>query len=86
MTVSTAPSTTNGDYPLAVSVAVDTRIGRRPWMDASCTGSGLQLTDTEGSSHRTFEIYQKPFPAGQLALGPEADTANHGSMYVVILS
>lgn len=72
--------------PATVSVAVDTRIGRRPWMDASWTDSGLQLTDTEGSSHRTFEIYQKPFPAGQVSLGPEADTANNGSMYVVIVS
>jgi hypothetical protein len=72
--------------PATVSVAVDTRIGRRPWLDESWTDSGLQLTDTEGSSQRTFEIYQKPFPAGQVSLGPEADTANSASMYVVIVS
>lgn len=72
--------------PATVSVAVDTRLGRRPWMDASWADSGLQLTDTEGSSHRTFEIFQKQFPAGQVALGPDADTANSASMYVVIVS
>ncbi len=68
-----------------VSVAVDTRLGRRPWMDASWVDAGIQLTDTEGGSTRTFEIYQKPFAAGHVALGPEADIANSGSMYSIIV-
>ncbi len=68
-----------------VSVAVDTRIGRRPWMDATWVDSGTALTDTEGGSSRTFEIYAKAFPAGPVTLGPEADTANSASMYTVIV-
>ena len=68
-----------------VSVAVDTRIGRRPWMDPSWVDAGIQLTDTEGGSARTFEIYQKAVTAGQVALGPEADIANSGSMYSIIV-
>jgi hypothetical protein len=55
--------------PATVSVAVDTRVGRRPWLDSSWVDTGLQLTDTEGSSSRTFEVYQKEFPAGQVSLG-----------------
>lgn len=47
--------------------------------------TGLQLTDTEGSSP-TFEVYQKQFPAGQVSLGPDADTANSGNMYTIIVS
>jgi hypothetical protein len=41
---------------------------------------------TEGSSSRTFEMYQKEFPAGQVSLGPDADTANRGSMDTIIVS
>ncbi len=48
--------------------------------------TGLQLTDTEDSSSRTFEVYQKQFPAGQVSLGPDPDTANSGSMYTIIVS
>ena len=72
--------------PATVSVAVDTRVGRRPWLDSSWVDTGLQLTDTEGSSSRTFEVYQKEFPAGQVSLGPDADTTNSGSMYTIIIS
>jgi hypothetical protein len=72
--------------PATVSVAVDTRLGRRPWMDSSWTDSGLQLDDTEGSSSRTFEIYTRQFPAGLVTLGPDADTANSASMYTIIIS
>jgi hypothetical protein len=32
--------------PATVSVAVDTRVGRRPWLDSSWVDTGLQLTDT----------------------------------------
>jgi hypothetical protein len=85
-TVATDPLVTFGlNVPAPVSVAVDTRVGRRPWMDSSWVDTGLQLTDTEGSSSRTFEVYQKQFPAGQVSLGPDADTANSGSMYTVII-
>jgi hypothetical protein len=86
-TVTTDPLVTFSlNVPATVSVAVDTRVGRRPWMDSSWVDTGLQLTDTEGSSSRTFELYQKQFPAGQVSLGPDADTANSGSMYTIIVS
>jgi hypothetical protein len=68
-----------------VAVAVDTRLGRRTWMDASWVDTGTQLTDTEGSNTRRFEVYQKAFPAGRVALGPNADTANSASMYTIIV-
>ena len=86
-TVTTNPLVTFSlNVPATVSVAVDTRVGRRSWMDSSWVDTGLQLTDTEGSSTRTFEVYQKEFPAGQVSLGPDADTANSGSMYTIIIS
>ena len=86
-TVTTDPLVTFSlNVPATVSVAVDTRVGRRPWLDSSWVDTGLQLTDTEGSSSRTFEVYQKEFPAGQVSLGPDADTANSGSMYTIIVS
>jgi hypothetical protein len=65
-TVTTDPLVTFSlSVTATLSVAVDTRVGRRPWLDSSWADTGLQLTDTEGSSSRTFEVYQKEFPAGQ---------------------
>ena len=72
--------------PATVSVAVDRRRGQLPWLDATWVDTGTQLTDTEGGNSRTFEVYQKAFPAGQVALGPDADIANSASMYTVIVS
>ncbi len=68
-----------------VYLGVDTRVGKRPFMDASWVDTGTQVTDAEGSSTRRFEMYQKAFPAGPVALGPDADTANSGSMYLVMV-
>jgi hypothetical protein len=68
--------------PATVAVAVDTRMGRLPWMDSSWTDSGLQITDSE-STPRTFEVFTKTFPAGTVALGPQADETNSSSMYTV---
>ena len=65
-----------------VAVAVDTRLGRLPWMDSTWTDSGLQISDNEGTP-RTFEVFEKTFPAGQVALGPQADLTNSSSMYTV---
>ncbi len=72
--------------PATVSVAVDSRIGRRPWMDASWVDTGAQLTDTEGGNSRTFEVFARSFPAGPVALGPNADPANGSSMYTVAIT
>jgi hypothetical protein len=68
--------------PATVAVAVDTRMGRLPWMDSSWTDSGTQITDNEGTP-RTFEVFTKAFPAGTVTLGPQADETNSTSMYTV---
>ncbi|HEX6451468.1 MAG TPA: glycosyl hydrolase family 28 protein [Trebonia sp.] len=68
--------------PATVAVAVDTRMGRLPWMDASWTDSGTRITDSESTS-RTFEVYTKTFPAGTVTLGPQADETNGTSMYTI---
>jgi polygalacturonase len=67
-----------------VMVAVDTRLGRRPWMDATWVSTDVQLTNSE-SGTRTFQVFAKTFPAGQVSLGPNADPANSSSMYTVIV-
>jgi hypothetical protein len=63
-----------------VAVAVDTRIGRRPWMDSTWVDSGTQLVNSEGTPKR-FQVFTKTFPAGQVALGPNGSTGS--SMYTV---
>jgi hypothetical protein len=63
-----------------VAVAVDTRIGRRSWMDSSWTDTGTSLKNNEGTP-RTFEVFTRTFPAGQIALGPNGSTGS--SMYTV---
>jgi hypothetical protein len=68
-----------------VYVAVDTRVGKRSWMDATWADTGAQVTDDESGATRTFEVYAKAFPAGTVSLGPDADTANTGSMYLILV-
>jgi hypothetical protein len=59
-----------------VYVAVDTRLGKRPWMDALWIDSGLQLVNTEGSV-KTFRLYAKGFSAGDVQLGPNGGASNY---------
>ena len=59
-----------------VYVAVDTRLGKRPWMDALWLDSGLQLVNTEGSP-KTFRLYAKGFSAGEVQLGPNGGASNY---------
>ena len=68
-----------------VYVAVDTRLGARSWMDATWADTGTHVTDDESGSTRTFEVYGKSFPAGTVSLGPDADTANTASMYLILV-
>jgi hypothetical protein len=70
---------------VTVSVAVDTRRGRLSWLDNSWIDSGTRLTNSESPS-RTFEVYAKVLPAGQITLGPNADPGNGSSMYTVVVS
>ena len=65
-----------------VAVAVDTRIGRRSWMDSSWTDTGTQIRNDE-STPRSFEVFTKTFPAGPVALGPNGSTGS--SMYLVVV-
>jgi len=68
-----------------VYVAIDTRVGARSWMDATWADTGTQVTDDESGAKRTFEVYAKSFPAGLVSLAPDADTANTGSMYLILV-
>jgi hypothetical protein len=65
-----------------VAVAVDTRIGRRPWMDSTWVDTGTQLRNNEGTP-RSFEVFTKTFPAGQVSLGPNGSTG--GGNYVIVV-
>jgi polygalacturonase len=65
-----------------IGVAVDTRTGRRPWMDASWVDTGTALVNAEGGSARRFQVFEKVFPAGAVALGPNA---SGNSMYTVTI-
>jgi hypothetical protein len=66
-----------------VAVGVDTRVGRRPWMDSSWVDTGLQIVDLEGTTYHYFEVFVKDVPAGTVSLGPDADTVTADDMYTV---
>jgi hypothetical protein len=66
-----------------VVVAVDTRLARLPWLDPSWVDTGTQLVYLEGTFFRYLEVYEKAFPAGTVALGPDGDTAGVANMYTV---
>ncbi|MGX6607290.1 glycoside hydrolase family 28 protein [Micromonosporaceae bacterium Da 78-11] len=68
-----------------VSVAVDTRRGRLPWLDSGWTATGTRLTNNESPS-RTFDVFTKQFPAGPVALGPNAEPAKGSSMFVIAVA
>jgi hypothetical protein len=65
-----------------VAVAVDTRIGRRSWMDSTWVDTHTSIRNSE-STPRTFEVFTKTFPAGQVALGPNGSTGSSNYMIVV---
>jgi polygalacturonase len=70
-----------------VYVTLDTRLGNPPmrsWMDTTWSNTGLNLLDDEQGVQRSFILYEKTFPAGQVTLGPDAGI-NQSSMYTVIV-
>jgi hypothetical protein len=70
--------------PMTIYVAVDVRIGKRPWMDSSWTDTNTQITDSE-TTPATFEIFQKSITtAGQVSLGPNAASGSTYIQYLVI--
>jgi cell division septation protein DedD len=68
-----------------VYLAFDTRLARPAWLDATWSNSGLTLTNNETAGSNTFVIYQKTFPAGSVALGPNDNGSTTGNMYTVIV-
>jgi hypothetical protein len=66
-------------------IGIDSRAGKRPFMDASWVDTGTQVTDAKGGNTRHFEVSQKSFPARATALGPDADAAHSGSMDIVMV-
>ena len=75
-TANNSKSTTNNplvtfsiNQQAAVYVAVDTRIGKLAWMDASWVDISTSLTNSEATP-KTFELFKKTFPAGTVSLGP----------------
>jgi Alginate lyase len=69
----------------AVSVAVDTRLGRRSWMDASWVDTGTQMVDNDARTAH-FEVFRKSFGAGTVTLGPNAGSGSTYLMYVVAVT
>jgi hypothetical protein len=63
-----------------VSVAIDTRAGRPSWVTSDWTDTGQSLVNSEGTA-RTFRVFEKSFPAGQVTVGPNADSGS--SMYTI---
>ncbi|HET7792932.1 MAG TPA: Ig-like domain-containing protein [Rhizobacter sp.] len=63
-----------------VYVAIDDRVGARPWM-TGWTNTGQKLVNNEGEP-RSFTLFRKNFPAGAVSLGPSTSA---GSMYTVIV-
>ncbi|HEV2953194.1 MAG TPA: right-handed parallel beta-helix repeat-containing protein, partial [Candidatus Dormibacteraeota bacterium] len=68
---------------MTIHVAVDTRLGKRPWMDSTWTDSATQIVDSE-STPTHYEIFQKTFAAGQVTLGPNVGSGSSYAQYLVI--
>jgi hypothetical protein len=62
-----------------VNVAVDKRVGRPAWLDASWEDRGTFLVS---SNNVTYELFRKTYPAGTVALGPNGGGTS-SSQYVV---
>jgi hypothetical protein len=71
------------DRDSEIHLGIDRRIGRRPWMDGTWIDTGLTVTNDE-STPRTFQLFKKFFPAGAVAVGPNAD-GNSSSMYILVV-
>ncbi|MGX6607289.1 glycoside hydrolase family 28 protein [Micromonosporaceae bacterium Da 78-11] len=73
------------DKPATVSVAVDTRLGRLSWMGTDWADTATRIGNSENPA-RSFEVFTRTFPAGQIALGPNAGQANGSSMYLIVVN
>ncbi|MBC7955027.1 MAG: Ig-like domain-containing protein [Cytophagales bacterium] len=63
-----------------VLVAIDDRVGARPWM-TGWINTGQKLVNNEGEP-KSFTLFRKNFPAGAVSLGPSSAS---GSMYTIVV-
>ncbi|HKS71462.1 MAG TPA: PQQ-dependent sugar dehydrogenase [Ktedonobacterales bacterium] len=69
-----------------VYVALDTRLAKPPWLDATWSSSGLTLTNSEATGANSFVLYAKVFAAGTVTLGPNSSSGTSAvNMYTVIV-
>jgi outer membrane protein assembly factor BamB len=68
-----------------VYVAVDTRLAKPAWMDASWTNSGLTLTDNQAAGANSFVLYAKTYAAGTVSLGPNDNGNTSVNMYTILV-
>jgi hypothetical protein len=61
-----------------VLVGMDKRVGRPSWLDSTWTDTGLAET---GTGPVTYELFERTFPGGSVALGPIGPTSD--SMYTI---
>jgi hypothetical protein len=67
-----------------IYIAIDNRLPKPAWMDATWINTGLMLTNTEAPPHPQT-LFAKVFPAGAVVLGPNsAKNTNPYLMYTVI--
>lgn len=69
--------------PATVSVAVDKRLPKPTWMDATWTLTNLKLSDYEGH-YMSFAVFQKTYQSGTVSLGPNGGVTK-SDMYTVIV-
>ena len=62
-----------------VNVAVDKRVGRPAWVDATWEDRGTFLVS---SNNVTYELFRKTYPAGTVSLGPNGGS-NSSSQYLI---
>jgi len=65
-----------------VYVAVDDRLGKLSWMDATWTDSGQNLVNNE-TTPVTLSLWQKSYLAGSVSLGPTNSTFDFYTVVVV---
>lgn len=68
--------------PANIYVGIDTRGSKPSWIDSSWEPTSMKLTNSGESSARTFNLYRKRFPRGNVSLGPNG--ATQYDMYSVI--
>jgi hypothetical protein len=75
--------TFNISAAMTVYVAVDTRLGRRSWMDSTWTDTGTQIIDNENTP-TNFVVFSKAYSAGLVSLGPNVGSGSTYVQYLVI--